>query len=92
MARASEGDSRALSEVEALLVPKTDSNPRGDIQRPSMAQDIRKSRRTEIDAMNGYIARKGAEVGVSTPSHARIAEIVTRIERGEIGPSPSLIS
>src|SRR5215813_882820 len=92
MARASEGDARALSEVEALLVPKTDSNPRGDIQRPSMAQDIRKGRRTEIDAMNGYIARKGAEVGVAAPSHVRIAEIVTRIERGELKPSPSLIT
>jgi len=92
MARASDGDIRALSEVESLLVPKTDSNPRGDIQRPSMAQDIRKGRRTEIDAMNGYIARKGAEVGVAAPSHVRIAEIVTRIERGELKPSPSLLS
>src|ERR1700704_528358 len=65
------------------------ANPRGDIQRPSMAQDILKGRRTEIDAMNGYIARKGAEVGVPAPSHARLAEIVTRVERGELAPSPS---
>jgi 2-dehydropantoate 2-reductase len=54
-----------------------------------MAQDILKGRRTEIDAMNGYIARKGAEVGVPAPSHARLAEIVTRVERGELAPSPS---
>jgi 2-dehydropantoate 2-reductase len=92
MARAADGDARALSEVEALIVPKAGSNPRADIQRPSMAQDIRKGRRTEIDAMNGYIARKGAEVGVPAPSHARLAEIVTRIERGEIKPSPALLS
>jgi 2-dehydropantoate 2-reductase len=91
MARASEGDARALSEVEALIVPKAASNPRADIQRPSMAQDIRKGRRTEIDAMNGYIARKGAEAGVPAPSHATLAEIVTRVERGELKPSPSLI-
>jgi 2-dehydropantoate 2-reductase len=89
MARASEGDARALAEVEALIVPKADSNPRGDIQRPSMAQDILKGRRTEIDAMNGYIARKGVEVGVPAPSHARLAEIVTRIERGELKPAPA---
>ena len=57
-----------------------------------MAQDIRKGRRTEIDAMNGYIARKGAEIGVPAPSHAKLAEIVTRIERGELKPSPSLIA
>ena len=92
MARASEGDARALAEVEALVVPKAGSNPRDAIQRPSMAQDILKGRRTEIDAMNGYIARKGVEVGVPAPSHARLAEIVTRIERGELKPSPSLVT
>ena len=90
--RAAEGDEDALRELEAVLVPTQSSNPRGDIQRPSMAQDILKGRRTEIDAMNGYIARKGAQVGVRAPSHARLAEIVTRIERGELKPSPSLLA
>jgi len=91
LARAAEGDARALAEVEAVIVPKAGANPRADIQRPSMAQDILKGRRTEIDAMNGFIARKGAEVGVPAPSHARLAEIVTRVERGELKPSPSLL-
>ena len=90
--RAAEGDEDALRELEAVLVPAQFSNPRGDIQRPSMAQDILKGRRTEIDAMNGYIARKGAQVGVRAPSHARLAEIVTRIERRELQPSPSLLA
>lgn len=90
--RAADGDTQALSELEALIVPKAGSNPRADIQRPSMAQDILKGRRTEIDAMNGYIARKGAEVGVPAPSHKKLAEIVMRIERGEVKPSPSLLS
>jgi 2-dehydropantoate 2-reductase len=91
-ARATEGDAQAMAEVEAALMPKPGSNPRGDIQRPSMAQDILKGRRTEIDAMNGYIARKGAEVGVPAPSHAKLAAIVTRVERGEVRPSPSLLA
>jgi 2-dehydropantoate 2-reductase len=90
--RATDGDSAALSELEALIVPKAGSNPRADVQRPSMAQDILKGRRTEIDAMNGYIARKGAEVGIPAPSHTRLAAIVTRIERGELRPSPSLLA
>jgi 2-dehydropantoate 2-reductase len=42
--------------------------------------------------MNGYIARKGTEVGVPAPSHAKLAAIVTRIERGELKPSPSLLA
>ena len=89
LARAAEGDAPALAQVEAALIPKPGANPRGDIQRPSMAQDILKGRRTEIDAMNGFIARKGAEIGVPAPSHARLTELVTRIERGELKPSPS---
>jgi len=89
LARAAEADASATAEVEAALIPKASSNPRSDIQRPSMAQDILKGRRTEIDAMNGFIARKGAEIGVPAPSHARLTELVTRIERGELKPSPS---
>ena len=90
LARAAEGDAGALAQVEGVIVPK--SNPRADIQRPSMAQDILKGRRTEIDAMNGYIARKGEQVGVAAPSHRKLAEIVTRIERGELRPSPALLA
>jgi len=89
-ARAAEGDAAALAELEAALTPKGD-NPREKIQRPSMAQDILKGRRTEIDAMNGLVARRGAEAGVPAPANARIAEIVTRVERGTLKPSPSLL-
>jgi len=91
IARAAEGDRAALDEVEASLVPKAGANPRGDIQRPSMAQDIIKGRRTEIDAMNGFIAVKGATVGVAAPSHTKLTQIVTKVERGEVKPSPSLL-
>ena len=87
-ARAGEGEAKALAEVEAALIPK-EANPRGDIQRPSMAQDMMKGRRTEIDAMNGYIAAKGAEVGVDAPSHRKVTEIVTKVERGELKASPA---
>ena len=89
VARAGSGERAALDTVESVLVPRPGSNPRGDIQRPSMAQDILKGRRTEIDAMNGAIARKGAELGIATPANAKIAELVRRIERGELKPSPS---
>ena len=91
IARAAEGDRAALEEVETSLVPKSGENPRGDIQRPSMAQDIIKGRRTEIDAMNGFIAMKGGTVGVAAPSHAKLTQIVTKVERGEVKPSPSLL-
>ncbi len=89
LALAAEGDSDALREVEAVLIQKDGGNPRGNIQRPSMAQDMLKGRRTEIDAMNGFIAIKGAEVGVPAPSHAKLTGIVTRVERGELKASPA---
>jgi 2-dehydropantoate 2-reductase len=89
IARAAEGDREALNAVESVLIPKAGENPRADIQRPSMAQDIRKGRRTEIEQMNGFIARKGAEAGVAAPSHVKLTELVTKIERGELKPSPA---
>jgi len=92
IARAGEGDAAALAEVEAAMMPKAGANPRADIQRPSMAQDILKGRRTEIGAMNGFIAAKGAEAGVPAPTNARLTAIVTRVERGELKPSPELLS
>ena len=88
-ARAAEGDAAALAQIEPTLIPQEGANPRGAIQRPSMAQDMIKGRRTEIDAMNGYIAAKGAEVGVPAPNHAMLTEIVTRVERGELKQSPA---
>jgi 2-dehydropantoate 2-reductase len=93
LARASEGDKEALDEVEAILRPgsNTNPNPRADIQRPSMAQDIRKGRRTEIEFMNGYIADRGNYIGVPAPTHAKLTEIVKKVERKEVPAAPSLL-
>ena len=57
-------------------------------QRPSMAQDMAKGRRTEIELMNGFIAEKGAKAGVPAPTNARITEVVLRVERGELPARP----
>jgi 2-dehydropantoate 2-reductase len=59
------------------------------MQRPSMAQDIGKGRRTEIDFMNGYIVEKGKLLGIPTQAHEKLVGLVTRLERGEVTPSPS---
>jgi 2-dehydropantoate 2-reductase len=91
LVRADEGDRAAIDQVESVMIPKGAANPRDNIQRPSMAQDILKGRRTEIEAMNGFIARKGAEAGVPAPSHEKLTSIVLKVERGELKPSPSLL-
>ena len=64
---------------------------RADIQRPSMAQDIRKGRRTEIEFMNGYIADRGAFIGVAAPTHTKLTEIVKKVERHELKAAPALL-
>ena len=88
---ASEGDAAALAEVEAIMVGRTASNPRAGIQRPSMAQDMQEGRRTEIEFMNGYIAAKGKEVGISTPTNLKLVDVVLRVQRGELKPSARIL-
>jgi 2-dehydropantoate 2-reductase len=86
---ASQGNTDAMTELEDHLIKKAKENPRGDEQRPSMAQDIRKGRRTEIDLMNGFIVDKGKMLGIPTPTHEKLVALVRKLERGEIQQSPS---
>lgn len=87
--RADAGDSAAMAEVERLMLAGTSGAARSDLQRPSMAQDMAKGRRTEITFMNGFIAERGAAAGVPAPTHARLTEVVTQVERGLLPPSPA---
>ena len=49
----------------------------------STAQDLNRGRPTEIDALNGYIARRGAELGVSVPvNHALFTLVKLAEQRG----------
>jgi 2-dehydropantoate 2-reductase len=89
IALAAEGDGEAMAEVEARMIARAKDNPRGDMQRPSMAQDIAKGRRTEIDFMNGYIVDKGKALGIATPAHEKLVNLVRKIERGDLAASPS---
>jgi len=87
---ASEGDAAALEEVEgAILAASKRATEEG---RPSTGQDIVKGRRTEIDYINGLVAARGNEVGVPAPTHQALADVVKRVERGEIEPSVNHIA
>ena len=88
LARAHEGDAAALAEVEKQLLDSTAGSLRSEYQRPSMAQDMAKGRRTEIEFMNGFIAAKGAEAGVPAPTNARLTDVVKQVERGELKARP----
>jgi len=53
---------------------------------PSMLQDIRKKRRTEVEALNGYIVEKGVELGLPTPLNAALTQLV--LECSATGTAP----
>ncbi len=90
LARAGEGNNDALVEITDILIEG--AKKRSDEQRPSMAQDITKGRRTETDFINGYVAVSGAEIGVPAPTHVRMNELVKHVERREIKASPDNIA
>jgi 2-dehydropantoate 2-reductase len=46
----------------------------------STAQDMMRGKRTEIDSLNGYIARRGAELGVPTPVNHALYTLVKLVE------------
>jgi 2-dehydropantoate 2-reductase len=46
----------------------------------STAQDITRGKRTEIDSLNGYISRRGAELGVPTPLNQALFALVKLLE------------
>jgi 2-dehydropantoate 2-reductase len=56
----------------------------------STAQDIARGKRTEIDSLNGYVARRGAEFRVPTPVNQTLHALVKLLEEtAQIGPQGS---
>jgi 2-dehydropantoate 2-reductase len=53
---------------------------------PSMYYDLRQGRRTEIDLLNGYIARLGERHGIETPHNRCIAGLVRYAEAHPASP------
>ncbi len=86
--RAIEGSKEDLAAVDRALLP----NPKnaGSQQRPSMGQDILKGRKTEVDDINGFVARKGKELGLAVTANATATEYIRKIEAGELQQAPDL--
>jgi len=50
----------------------------------SMRQDLRAGRRTEGDAINGYVAERGAALGVETPVNETLARLLRAREAASV--------
>jgi len=48
----------------------------------STAQDISRGKTTEIDSLNGYVVRRGVELGVATPVNQAMYALVKLLEAG----------
>tara|TARA_B100000315_G_scaffold205527_1_gene199299 strand:+ start:2796 stop:3827 length:1032 start_codon:yes stop_codon:yes gene_type:complete len=81
-------DGQVMEEIKDRLAEGAGQLGEG---RPSMAQDVLKGRHTEIDYLNGYVARRGGEVGTAALANEAITELVKQVERGEIVPDASNI-
>jgi 2-dehydropantoate 2-reductase len=67
------GETFAMETLERLVVnvaTKTGKNI------SSMLQDVRNGRRTEIDYINGYIVRRGEELGIACPVNLAMVQMV----------------
>ena len=58
----------------------------GDVK-PSMLQDFERSRKTEVDFINGYVVTLGHTSGVPVHMNAAITNLVHQIERGVLQPT-----
>jgi 2-dehydropantoate 2-reductase len=46
----------------------------------STAQDLARGKRTEIDSLNGYVVRRGTELGIATPANLVLFALVKLLE------------
>src|SRR5262249_28691483 len=90
IARAGEGDAAPLQACYEQRAK--DSKNISSATLPSMAQDIQKGRRTEIEFINGFVVREGAKIGRPCAANAALTEIVKRVESKAIAPDPRHIT
>jgi 2-dehydropantoate 2-reductase len=90
IARAGEGDEASMRTCDQQRF--SDAKYTSSEQRPSMAQDMQKGRRTEIEFLNGFVVDEGVKLGIACPANAALTNIVKRVERGELKPDPKHIT
>lgn len=67
----------AMDAMQAQAVAMTDSGMSGTLQ------DLRKQRPTEVEFLNGYVAREGVRAGLTAATHAAVAAMIREIEQGK---------
>jgi 2-dehydropantoate 2-reductase len=84
-----EGDDALCARIEQEMEASTAKRSEAFI--PSMAQDVNKGRRTEIEFINGLVVTKAREIGLEASANAGLTRAVRRVERGEHAPALALL-
>ncbi len=79
-------DPQVMEDMKTQLAESAGQHGEG---RPSMLQDVMKGRRTEIEFLDGYVARRGNELGIPTPMCEAITRLIQQVERSELQPDVS---
>jgi 2-dehydropantoate 2-reductase len=80
-------DPAAMARAVGILRAVADARSGGRENPPSLLQDIRKGRRTEIDYLNGEVISQARSLGISAPANEAIVPVVKAVEAREIAPS-----
>ena len=77
----------AVARAAGIVLPKADFMEEGikslatfGTATSSTAHDLARGKRTEIESLNGYVARLGQELGVETPSNFSVYAMVKLLE------------
>jgi 2-dehydropantoate 2-reductase len=81
---ASNSSTAAWQETSAILYALGESRSGARENLPSLLQDLRKGRRTEIDYLNGLVVDKACAHGIPVPANEAVVSIVHEIERGHL--------
>ncbi|HEV7733028.1 MAG TPA: 2-dehydropantoate 2-reductase [Candidatus Binatia bacterium] len=94
------GEAFAVAVASGVELPWTDADayralffgrlvPSTARHRSSMLQDLERGRPTEIDAINGWVVRRGAALGVPTPTNATLTRMIhARVRRARTDEAP----
>ncbi|HTQ96337.1 MAG TPA: ketopantoate reductase family protein [Candidatus Acidoferrum sp.] len=80
VARAKEIHPPGLEDPQAAIAGSFQIAQQMSGMRSSTAQDMVRNKRTEIDSLNGYVAREGAKLGVATPVNQALYTLVKLYE------------
>jgi 2-dehydropantoate 2-reductase len=58
----------------------------------TVLQDWTRGRHSEVDDLNGIVAREGRSLGIPTPVNDAVVALAQRIERHELAPAPGNLS